>query len=124
MEIIVSAKYIRMSPRKVKLIADEIKYLKPINAVNVLMSLPKSAAEPVRKLILSAIASAKQKQIDSEKLTFKIIEVTSGPSMKRWRAVSRGRAHAYKKRMTHMRIVLTDEKENGREIKIDNGGDN
>ena len=68
----------------------------------------KSAAEPLSKTITSAIANAKQKGIDAEVLRFKTIEIMGGPSMKRWNAVSRGQAHAFKKRMTHIRIILME----------------
>ena len=61
-----------------------------------------------------------KKNVAVDALSFKIIEVMGGPSMKRWHAVSRGQAHSYKKRMTHVRIVLTDEKTG--DAKILDGG--
>lgn len=61
------------------------------------------------RTIESAIANAKQKNVSADVLRFKMIEVMEGPVMKRWHAVSKGQAHPYKKRMTHIRIVLTDE---------------
>jgi ribosomal protein L22 len=57
----------------------------------------------------SAIANAMQKNAKEETLRTKIIEVMGAGGMKRWHAVSRGQAHGYKKRMTHIRVVLTDE---------------
>lgn len=78
-------------------------------AVEILGHEPKSAAAPLKILIASAIANAKQKQAAVDSLRFKLIEVMGGPGLKRFHAVSRGMAHSYKKRMTHIRVVLTDE---------------
>ena len=108
MEYQATSKYIRSSTRKVRLVADGIRSLTPAQALVVLGGMRKLAAEPLSRVIQSALANAKQKQVDSKSLKFKTIEVMGGPVMKRWHAVSRGMAHAYKKRMTHVRIVLTD----------------
>jgi large subunit ribosomal protein L22 len=109
MEYQATAKYIHTSTRKVRLVADGIRKIKPQDALIVLARMPKSAAEPILKVIQSAIAGAKDKNADITKLKFKTIEVMGGPAMKRWQAVSRGMGHAYKKRMSHVRIILTDE---------------
>lgn len=105
-----TAKYVRRSTRKLRLVADSIRNLAPTEAVIHLERMMKQSAEPLADVIKSAIANAKQKQIEADVLRFKTIEIMGGPSMKRWRAVSRGQAHAYKKRMTHIRVILTDEK--------------
>jgi large subunit ribosomal protein L22 len=109
MEYKATSKYIRTSTRKIRLVADAIRKLPPETAVTALTRMPKRAAEPLLKVVTSALSNAKVKNADTGKLTFKTIEVMGGPSMKRWMAVSRGQGHAYKKRMTHVRIVLTDE---------------
>ncbi|MBI5449161.1 50S ribosomal protein L22 [Candidatus Gottesmanbacteria bacterium] len=106
MEYTATAKYVRISTRKMRLVADSIRTLAPTDALAQLSIMPKAAAEPLASVIASALANAKQKNVDSGTLRFKNIEVMGGPSMKRWHAVSRGNAHAYKKRMTHIRIVL------------------
>lgn len=103
------AKYVRMSPRKVGLVAQGVKRLAPAQAIAYLGRLPKRAGAPLSHVIASAMANAKEKKADEASLTMKSIEVLRGPVMKRWRAVSRGQAHAYKKRMTHIRVILTDE---------------
>ena len=108
MEYQAQAKYLHCSPRKVRLVADAIRKLSLSAALAQLAVWPKAAAGPVREIIASAIANAKQTGASDEKLRFKSIEVMGGPVMKRWQAVSRGMAHAYKKRMTHIKIVLTD----------------
>ena len=103
-----TAKYIRTSTRKLRLIADLIRHLKPADALIQLVHMPKDAAGPMAKVVSSAVANAMQKQIKADVLKFKTIEVMGGPAMKRFHAVSRGQAHSYKKRMTHVRIVLSD----------------
>jgi large subunit ribosomal protein L22 len=111
MEYQATTKYVRVSTRKVRLVADSIRKLTPAKALVALTHTPKAAAEPITKTIASALANAKQKGVDEGVLTFKTIEIMGGPVMKRFNAVSRGQAHAYKKRMTHIRIVLSDTKE-------------
>lgn len=96
-----------------RLVVDGIRSLMPQDAVTALEALPKSAAQSLSKVIASAIANAKQKQKSTRPLFFRKIEVMEGPAMKRWHAVSRGTAHAYKKRMTHVKVILTDEQKEG-----------
>lgn len=108
MEYQATAKHIHTSTRKLRLVADAIRTLKPAQAIVALERMPKRAAKPLGDVIASAIANAKQKGVDVENLTFKTIEIMGGPMMKRFRAVSRGVAHGYKKRMTHVRIIVSD----------------
>jgi len=108
-----TSKYVRVSTRKVRLVADSIRRMKPNAALSYLSAMPKAAAQPMSKVLRSALANAKEKQVKPEVLTMKTIEVMGGPVMKRFRAVSRGSAHSYKKRMTHIRVVLTDENPQG-----------
>lgn len=109
MEYQATAKYVRGSTRKLRLIAAALRPLSPSATLAKLRELPKSAAGPLREVIASALAAAKNKNANLEVLKFKTIEVMGGPAMKRWHAVSRGQAHGYKKRMTHVRVILTDE---------------
>lgn len=108
MEYQATTKYVRVSTRKVRLVADSIRRLTPTAALRALTHTPKAAAEPIVKTISSAMANAKQKGVDAAALVFKTIEIMGGPSMKRFNAVSRGQAHSYKKRMTHIRVILED----------------
>jgi len=110
MEYSATTKYVRVSTRKVRLVADSIRKLSPVAALTALTHVPKSAAEPLTKTIASAVANAAQKSVEAAALTFKTIEIMGGPALKRFNAVSRGQAHGYKKRMTHIRIILTDDK--------------
>ena len=106
MEIKVVQKYIRMSPRKLRLVASMVKDLKPTEAVEVLPHAGKRAAEPLVKAIKSAIANARQKGINDQDLEFKEIQIGEGPTLKRGRPVGKGRWHPYVRRMSHIRIVL------------------
>lgn len=103
-------KYVRTSPRKLRLIVDAIRPLGAEEALLALAHVSKNAAEPLMLAVASAVANAKAKQASLGSLRFKALEVSVGPALKRWHAVSRGQAHAFKKRMSHIRVVLTDEK--------------
>lgn len=105
-----TTKYVRVSTRKVRLVADAVRKLTPGAALTTLSQMTKSASVPLSKTIASALANAKQKGAAEDALRFKTIEIMGGPAMKRWQAVSRGQAHAFKKRMTHIRIILEDTK--------------
>lgn len=109
MEYQATAKYIRSGTRKVRLVADAIRKMRPKQALDALSAMSHQAAKPLYKVIASAVMNAEAKQADTDKLEFKSIEIMGGPVMKRWHAASRGMAHGYKKRMSHIRIVLKDE---------------
>ncbi len=108
MEYQAVAKYIHMSPRKIRLVADTIRGKNGVKAATMLATYPKRAAKPLIDVLTSALANAKVKQANTDELKIAFIDVTGGPALKRWHAVSKGSAHAFKKRMTHIRIVLTD----------------
>ncbi|MBI3576636.1 50S ribosomal protein L22 [Candidatus Gottesmanbacteria bacterium] len=109
MDYTATIKYIRTSPRKLRLVADAVRALPIERALGALLHVPQAAARPLADAISSAVANAKAKQADVSGLTFKTLEIGGGPVMKRYREVSRGQAHGYKKRMSHIRVVLTDE---------------
>lgn len=104
-------KYVQMTPRKVRLIADSVKKMTPAAAVQVLPYSNKRAANPLMKVIKTAIANAVQVGIDPTTLVFSEIQITQGPVLKRFIAVSRGQAHPLKKRMSHIRVVLSQKAE-------------
>ncbi len=109
MEYQATAKYIRTSTRKLRLMADMLRGMTTTAALAQLSHSPKSSSAPMAKAIASAVANAKQKAAKEETLTVKAIEVMGGPVMKRWHAVSRGQAHGYKKRMTHVRVIVAEQ---------------
>lgn len=108
MEYQATSKYVHMSTRKVRLVADAIRTMNVEKALVALSATPKFAAIPLSKTIQSAMANAKLKGAKTEQLMLKQIEIMGGPMMKRWHAVSRGMAHGYKKRMTHIRVILEE----------------
>ena len=95
----------RQSPRKVRLVADLVRGHSVSNVESTLRVLPKRAALPIRKLISSAAASAKASGSKGE-LFVKEICVDEGTVLKRFRPVSRGRAHPIKKRTSRISVVL------------------
>lgn len=109
MEYQATAKYLRRSPRKIREVAPLVVGKPVASALSHLRLLPKFGAVDLIGVLESAVANAKQKKAKEEQLRIKKIEVMGGPVMKRWHAVARGSAHSYKKRMTHVRVILTDE---------------
>lgn len=123
MEIIAVAKYIRISPDKARLVANQIKKMSPREAVRVLNNVSKSAAPILQKVIKSAIANAKHNLgLSEESLVFKEIQVQKGPMFKRYQPVARGRAHPILKRTSHIKVILEGEqkKELSKEVKSTN----
>ena len=86
MEVKAKAKHIRMSPRKVRLVADIVRGLTVKNAINQLRFTNKKAVLPVKKLIESAIASAENNyELKQDNLFVKEMMVDEGATMKRWK---------------------------------------
>lgn len=111
MDVIAHARMIRISPRKVRLVADLIRGMSVAKADAELSFLSKEAALPVRKLMASAVANATHNfKLAKEGLLVKAIMVNQGPVIKRFRPRAMGRAAPIKKRMSHITIVLTDVK--------------
>ena len=109
MEARAVAKYIRMSPQKVRLVVDLVRGKKVAEARQILLYTRKYAAGPVGKVLNSALANAKQNpNIDESILFVKEAFVDQGPSLKRWRARAQGRAASIKKRTSHITIVLDE----------------
>lgn len=106
MDIKAEQKYLLISPKKVRVVVEMIKRLKPSLAVESLSLVGKAAAEPLRKVILSAIANARVKGISEDALSFKEIQIGEGPRLKRGQPVSRGQWHPIKKRMSHIKVIL------------------
>jgi large subunit ribosomal protein L22 len=103
------AKYIRMSPQKVRLVVDLVRGKRVEEASQILLYTRKYAAGHVSKVLNSALANAKQNPNIDEKILFvKEVFVDQGPSLKRWRARAQGRAAAIKKRMSHITVVLDE----------------
>lgn len=107
---IATQKYLLESPRKIRLVVSLVKKMKPLEAVEKLPFVQKRAAGDLAKVIKSAIANAKAQGVSDTDLIFKEIQIGEGPRLKRGRAASRGMWHPFKKRMAHIRVVLTTQK--------------
>ncbi len=103
-------KYLIVGPRKVREVVALIKKLSPLDAIQKLEFTRKHSSEFLVKVIKTAIGQAKTQGVADTDLVFKEIQVSEGPRLKRGRPVSRGRWHPYKKRMSHIRIILTAKK--------------
>lgn len=102
-----SLKNYRISPRKVRVVADLIRGKKVADAKNILAHALKKAKSPIAELLDSAVANAKNNfQIESQDLMVKEIRVDQGYVLKRYMPASRGMAHSIKKRTSHVNIVL------------------
>jgi len=109
METVAVAKYIRMSPQKIRLVADLIRGKKVEEALNILSFTPKASAPLISKVLKSAIANAGQKKgVDVDTLMVKHISVDEGPTMKRYRARAMGRGATIFKRSSHIKIVVEE----------------
>ncbi len=110
MEIQSLTKYARMSPKKVREIALEIQGRNAASALELLSFIPRKSARLVAKTLKSAVANAENNNnLSSDDLIIKKAVVEQGPVFKRFRAGARGMAKPYRKRTSHIRIVLTDE---------------
>ncbi len=103
------ARYIRISPRKVRLVVDLVRG-KPVDeALTILTFTRKRAAGVVKGLIQSAVANANQQGgVDLDNLYVSHISVDGGPSLKRFRPAPQGRAHPFKKRSSHINVKLAE----------------
>lgn len=98
----------RQSPRKVRLVAGLLKGKSVAQAVAELDFLAKRAGEPIKKLLLSAVANAKQMGIESENLFIKELRVDKGIVMKRMMPAAMGTGHRINKRTSHINLLLAE----------------
>lgn len=97
----------RQSPRKVRLVTELIKGQTVARAYVLLDHTPKRATDQIKKLIASAVANARQEgSVNEEDLVISDIRVDEGSTLKRYRPVSRGRAHPVRKRTSRISVVL------------------
>ena len=101
--------YVRISPRKVKIVLDLIRN-KPVDvAAAILKFTPKAACEPVGKLLKSAVANAENNfSMDVEKLVVSQVFATPGPILKRMMPRAQGRAYRINKRTSHVTIAVAE----------------
>ena len=109
MQTVTRANDIRISTRKVRLIADAIKNMGVSEALDALSVIEKRGAKSLEKVLKSAIANAvNNSKLEKNNLVIKAIDVNEGTSLKRYHPSTRGRVHPYKKRSTNIRIVLEE----------------
>ena len=114
MEATAKLRYLRITPRKVRAVADLIRGKNVNQALSQLAYVEKRAAEPVAKLLRSAVANAEQaaknQQFDADQLTVKSLMVDQGPSLRRYMPRAMGRAFKILKKTSHIALVISDEK--------------
>ncbi len=108
-EVRAIARHIGMSPQKVRLVADLVRGKKVREALDLLRFTPKAAAEPVSKVIASAVANAvENKQFTEEDLVITQIYVDGGPTRSWRRFAARGRFRPLARKSSHITVVLTE----------------
>lgn len=108
MEVVAKSDFARITPRKLRQVADEIRGLMAKDGLVILENLGKSAAGPLLLTLKQAVANAVNNfKLTPERLVIKEVVIDEGPTYKRGQAVSRGRWHSIFKRTSHIRIVLS-----------------
>jgi large subunit ribosomal protein L22 len=104
------AKWIRVSPRKARLVVDHIRGRTVPEARTVLAFTPRAAAREIEKVLRSAVANAESNHgLVGEELLVAKVYVDEGPTLKRWRARARGRVARIRKRTCHITLELTED---------------
>ena len=115
MEAKAQARFVRVTPQKARRVVNVIRGKRALDAVDVMRFAPQGAAEPVRKLVESAIANAQYladqagERFDAEDLYIQAIYADEGPTMKRIQPRAQGRANRILKRTSHITVVVGDE---------------
>lgn len=109
MEVLSLYRNARMSPKKMRDVARIIQGRKAAEAVDYLTLIPRKSARLIVKTLKSAIANAENNNnLSADDLTVKSAIIENGPVLKRFKAGARGTAKPRRKKMSHIRIVLTD----------------
>jgi large subunit ribosomal protein L22 len=110
MEARAEARYMRVSPQKVRLVVDLIRGRKAGEALNILRSTNKGIAPAVEKVLRSAIANAQNRatEVDVDKLVVTEAYVNEGPRSKRVRPAPMGRAYRYQRRTSHIAVTVAE----------------
>ena len=111
MEAKAVVRFVRMSPRKMRIVANMIRGKNVDEAIGLLKFLPKKSAKIVEKLIHSAAANAddlSKGKVDVDSLFVKSVQVDNGPILKRWMPRSMGRANRIQRRTSHVTVVVAE----------------
>ena len=110
MAAIATQKGVRISPRKVAVVADLVRGRSVSDAITILEYTPRRAALPVKEAIKSAAANAEHNHsYKPDTLEITEISVTSGPRLKRFIPAARGRARRFQRKTSHIRVVVDGE---------------
>ena len=102
------ARFVRMSPMKVRRVVDLVRGMPVGQAATVLRFAEQKAAQPVAKLVASAVANAENNfDLDPSTLVISTITVDEGPTMKRFQPRAQGRAYRIRKRTSHIFVEVT-----------------
>ncbi len=101
-------RFLRVAPRKVRIVADEVRGMKVGDALAMLKYTPQSASPHLAKLLRSAVANAEQKggRVDVDALFVKTLTVDQGPKMRRFMPRAMGRAYRVEKKTSHVYVEL------------------
>ncbi len=112
MKATASSRYVRQSPRKIRIVMDEVRGKNVGDALNYLHFSPKKGSEVIEKTLRSAVSNLLQKaddaNIDPDGLIVSEAFVNGGPSLKRFRAASMGRISRLNKPTSHVTVVVSD----------------
>lgn len=108
MEANAKVTFVRIAPRKVKLVLNLIRNKPCDEAMAILKYTPKAACEPLYKLLKSAMANAENKNMDVTRLYVAACSVDQGPTLKRIRPRDKGRAYRINKKTSHINITLKE----------------
>ncbi|MBI4508549.1 MAG: 50S ribosomal protein L22 [Deltaproteobacteria bacterium] len=111
MEAKAVVRHVRMSPRKVRIVANMIRGKSVDQALGILKLLPKKSARVILKLVSSAAANAEDKakgKVDVDALYIQSIQVDCGSIIKRWLPRAMGRANRIQRRTSHITVVVND----------------
>jgi len=109
MEVKAVAKFVRISPRKVRPVMDQIRGKRVDEALNLLAFAPQKGAYLLKKVVQSAVANAEQNtNMDVDTLYIKRVYADEGPTLKRFRPRALGRATRIRKRSSHLTVILEE----------------
>lgn len=109
METKAEARFVRLSPRKARLIMNEVRGKRVEDALLMLAYAPQKSAKFIKKVINSAVANAEHNNgCDVDSLYIKTIYGNEGPTLKRWRPRAQGRATRIRKRTSHLTVILDE----------------
>jgi len=110
------AKYIRMSPHKVRRVLDQIRGRKLEDVLTILEFMPYRACEPVRKVVMSAAANAEHNRgLNKRDLVISKAYADGGPALKRYRPRAQGRAYQIRKPTCHITVAVAPKKDDKRD---------